>query len=179
MLDKEAIKAQIREAFADVEYPGDWCLSDSNEGDEPIRVKESFRGKTDWRLLDADFIDRAPGGLSSALSFFSDEAFRFYLPAYLMADLDGNLVFADPVFHLCQGLDSLSRNNRIGQRRYGERTWFDYARYRFSTFTNQEASAIVAYLQWMSHLERYPDEPGRIEQALQNYWLARTKERTT
>ena len=31
-------------------------------------------------------IDRAPDGFGSALSFFSDEAFRFYLPAYLIAD---------------------------------------------------------------------------------------------
>ena len=70
-------------AFAAVEYPGDWCLRDSNEGDEPHLLEKEFAGKCDWRTLDPAFLDRAPGGYASALSFFSDEAFRFYLPAYI------------------------------------------------------------------------------------------------
>ena len=34
MLDRETIKAEIREAFASLEYPGDWCLRGSNEGQD-------------------------------------------------------------------------------------------------------------------------------------------------
>jgi hypothetical protein len=72
MADKEKIKDQIRTAFATVEYPGDSCLRGSNEGDEPFLVEQDFKGKTDWRTLDPEFIDQAPDGFSSALSFFSD-----------------------------------------------------------------------------------------------------------
>ena len=83
MADPQALKSQIREAFADVQYPGDWCLRGSDEGDEPYRVEAQFKGKTDWRKLDAHSLNTVPDGLASPLSFFSLEAFRFYLPAYL------------------------------------------------------------------------------------------------
>lgn len=173
MLDKVLIKAQILEAFANVEYPGDWCLRRTNEGEEPNMVAKAFLGKSDWRLLDVAFIDRAPEGLSSALSFFSDEAFRFYLPAYLIADLDGQLHFTDPAVYLCQGLSDSSRNERISHR-FGARTWFDESKYRFSTFFPQEASAVVAYLRWRLQAEESNELRDRIDQALLNYWLPRT-----
>src|SRR5438034_1764090 len=109
MTDKEQIKAHIYQAFARIEYPGDWCLRGSNEGDEPSLLEDEFRGKRDWQSLDPAFLDQAPDGFASALCFFSDEAFRFYLPAYLIADLDGLFQRVDPVYHLCHGLDDTSR----------------------------------------------------------------------
>src|ERR1700733_15402360 len=103
---KEIIKAKIRRAFAGVEYPGDSCLRSNDPGEDPYMVEECFRGKTHWQKLDAGFIDHAPYGLGCALSFMSDEAFRFYLPAYLMADLDGKLEQVDPASNLCLSLDA-------------------------------------------------------------------------
>lgn len=169
--DPEVVKAAIREAFADVDYPGDWCLVGSREGDEPLLLEQEFKGKDRWQDLDPAFIDQAPGGFGSALSFFSDEAFRFYLPAYLLADLDGRLQQADPVFKLTHGLDDISREQKINPRRYGEMTWFDYARYRFATFDARQRAAIVGYL----GVRRDADdlvafEKRRIDQALRNYW---------
>ncbi len=117
MSDREKVKDQIRTAFARVDYPGDWCLRGSNEGDEPYLVERDFKGKTDWRILDPSFIDQSPDGLASALSFFSDEAFRYFLPAYLVADIDGRLERSDPLFHLTHGLDNSSRSEHINLRR--------------------------------------------------------------
>jgi hypothetical protein len=108
MANIEQVKSQIRSAFAQVEYPGDWCLKNSSEGTEPLLLEQEFKGKTQWETIAPEFLDRAPGGYASALSFFSDEAFHFYLPAYLIADLDGNLQFTNPVFHLTHGLDRSS-----------------------------------------------------------------------
>jgi hypothetical protein len=167
----DRIRAKIRSAFANLEYPGDWCLRGSSEGEEPYLVEKEFKGKTDWTALDAAFIDRAPDGFGSALSFFSDEAFHFYLPAYLVADIDGKLNQHDPAFHLTHGIDDESRNEKINPRRYGERTWFDFARYKFAMFSREEADAIVEYLKF----RRDTDEISRkrIDQALGNYWNAR------
>lgn len=176
MRDIQDIKDQIREAFATVESPGDWCLRDSNEGDEPFLLEQEFRGKCDWRVLDADFLDQAPGGYGSALSFFSDEAFRFYLPAYLIADLDGRFTRVDPVFHLCLGLDDQSCGQHVNSRRYGERTWSDVARHKFAMFTRSQAAAIAAYLQWRCETEDVPGVSEPVEQALRNYWLPRAGE---
>jgi len=55
----EAVIAQIVAAFATVEYPGDWCLRGSRDGDEPYLLEQEFKGKNDWRLLDPAFIDQA------------------------------------------------------------------------------------------------------------------------
>jgi Family of unknown function (DUF6714) len=171
MHDQGSVIAQIAAAFGGVEYPGDWCLRGSSEGDEPYLVEREFRGKTDRNALDPAWLDRAPDGFASALSFFSDEAFHFYLPAYLIADLRGQLQYSDPVHHLTHGLDDSSRHERINPRRYGERTWFEHARHQFAMFSKQEAAAIVAYLT----LKRTADEfeRGRIDQALKNYWYDR------
>lgn len=166
------VKALIESAFADSEYPGDWCLIDSREGFEPASVAEAFAGKTDWRTLDARFIDQAPEGLGSALSFFSDEAFRLYLPAFMLADIDGKLQQADPVFSLTHGLDDASRSELINQRRYGARTWFDLKRCKFAVFTAPETGAIVEYLRLMS--DRDNSSRSRIDQALTNYWTQRS-----
>ena len=114
----------------------------SNEGNEPYLLEEQFQGKTDWRALEASFIDQAPDGYGSALSFFSDEAFHFYLPAYLIADVDGKLRQHDPAFHLTHGLDDVTRNAKINPGRYGERTWFEAKRYKFAMFSHAEAAAI-------------------------------------
>src|SRR2546430_7340434 len=113
MNDVKHLVASIREAFSSVEYPGDWRLRGSGEGTEPFLLEKEFRGKDDWRKLDAKFIDSAPDGFATALGFFSDEAFRFYLPAYLIADLEGHLERTNPVFHLTHGLDAETRNKPI------------------------------------------------------------------
>ena len=171
MHDKEAIAAQIALAFAAVEYPGDWCLKGGNEGDEPHLLEQEFKGKADWRVLAPAFLDQAPAGFASALSFFSDEAFRFYLPAYLIADIRGQLERSNPIFHLTHGLDETSRCERINPQRYGERTWFEHARHRFAIFNQEQAAAIVAYLT----LKRDEDDFERqhIDEALRNYWRDR------
>jgi hypothetical protein len=171
MRDAAEVKALIREAFAAIEYPGDWCLTGSREGFEPALLEAEFKGKTDWRALDAAFIDRAPDGFGSALSFFSDEAFHFYLPAYLLADLDGRLRQANPVFALTHGLDERSRREKINPRRYGERTWLDHARHKFAMFNGGERAAIAAYLACMAEREELTEpEKKSIHEALSGYW---------
>ena len=171
MNQPEQLKAQIQDAFAEVQHPGDWCLRGSNEGDEPFLLEQEFKGKSDWRMLDAAFIDQAPSGLGSALSFFSDEAFRFYLPAYLIASIDNLLEQSDPVFHLCHGLDDASRNEKVNPRRYGERTWCDEAELKFAMLTKLQSAAIVAYLRFVRGRDEF--DAYMIDQALNNYWLDR------
>jgi hypothetical protein len=166
--DVSAVIKHIGEAFAHVERPGDWALVDSTEGDEPALLRQELTGRGDWRSLDVAFLDQLPAGYGSALSFFSDEAFRHFLPAYLIGDLEGRLRQAEPVFHLVHGLDAESAHEPINKRRYGARTWSDAAHYKFSTFTSDEAKAVVAYLEYMATRDEF-NRP-RIEQALASFW---------
>lgn len=175
MNEADRVIAQVEKAFAAVEYPGDWCLRDSNEGEEPYRVTKDFAGRDDWHVLEPAFLDQAPEGWGTALSFFSDEAFHFYLPAYLVADIKDDLEHVDPVFHLTHGLDDASKNVPINPRRYGLRTWFDHAHHKFAMFNGAEVRAIVAYLALCKDKERYLFERERIDEALTNYWYQRSK----
>ncbi len=175
MTDKDAIRQAIRSAFDSVAYPGDNYLRNSQEGDEPFLLEDDFRGKEDWTVLDPAFIDQAPAGFASALSFFSAAAFRFYLPAYLIADLDGQLQYTDPLFHLCHGLTNDTKDLKVNPRRYADYTWYDYASERFAAFGPDEARAIVAYLRWKYDEAITDFEKSHIEQALENYWIARAE----
>jgi hypothetical protein len=110
----ELIK-KIKMAFASVEYPGDRDITDSTYGEEPEALKREFIKKKDWRGLDSEFLDQAPEGWRTALSFFSDRAFHFYLPAYLIADIRGELTEVCPEFHLCYGVTASNENNKIAK----------------------------------------------------------------
>lgn len=170
----QTVKMQIRQAFAAAHYPGDDRLRGSDEGDEPFEVERDFRGKHDWNSLSPQFIDGSPDGLASALSFFSHEAFQFYLPAYLIADIDGQLERSDPVFHLTYGLERSSASTLVNPRRFGDETWSDYVWQRFAGFTREQAAAIVAYLTFKRDLGDTLDTTRReIDDALKSYWNER------
>jgi len=169
----DALIARIEKAFAEVTYPGDDNLSDSTYGEEPAALKEDFRGKTDWRLLDAAFLDQAPGGWGSALSFFSGNALRFYLPAYLIADIRGELTRSDPSVRLCSSLTPLGEGRKIAKV-WGGGTMGERARNNFADYDARQVSAIVAYLWWK--LETDAVGNPTIEQAMEHYWLRRDAE---
>ncbi|HKR09414.1 MAG TPA: DUF6714 family protein [Gemmatimonadaceae bacterium] len=167
------LEGQIEAAFAPVPAPPAWCLSNSREGEEPALLEQEFRELHDWRLLTPEFLDRTPGGFASALSFFSDEAFRFYLPAYLLADLRGQLQRADVLFHLTHGLDNQSRDKLVNPIRYGSRTWFDAMRHRFSIFDKAQREVIARYLEYRERVADIEPDRRAAREALDNYWRAR------
>jgi hypothetical protein len=168
-MEIEPLKAQIEAAFADVAYPGDHDLTSSTYGEEPEALKREFKGKRDWRELDAKFLDQAPEGWRTALSFFSHRAFVFYLPAYMLADLQNGLLEVTVEFFLFYGLTSETANEKIAEL-WGGGTTGQAAQRKYDQFDAQQVAAIVAYLRWK--LERQADED--ILQALEGYWLART-----
>ena len=161
---------RIRVAFRDVHCPGEDRLTDSR-GDEPDALIEDFRGRTDWTALDPEFLNQAPAGWGSALSFFSAEALRFYLPAYLIADIEGTLVTCDPVTRLCAFVTPLMEDRKLAKV-HGGGTLGEHARADFALFSGAQVVAIVAYLWWKLDTGGYNPT---IEQALEHYWLERER----
>ncbi|HTJ01739.1 MAG TPA: hypothetical protein VL492_03035 [Methylovirgula sp.] len=141
---ERAIVEEIKDAFP---RRRPYCFApivNSEMGEEPHRVAAAFFDKDDWHVLEAEWVDQVPNGLGSALSFLSDEAICFYIPAYLVADLEGRLHKADPVFALCRGFDLWSYGQEV--RIKGERphkTWTDYATQRWMHLNAAQALAIV------------------------------------
>jgi len=79
---RNRIAEKIRAAFADVAYPGDDKIAVVSENDSKLAY-DSFVGK-DWRQLDISFFGQSR---SSGIHYLTDEAFVYYLPAYLLAAL--------------------------------------------------------------------------------------------
>jgi len=168
----QSLISRIEQAFADVSYPGDEDLTDSTYGEEPAALVEAFRGKTDWRALSAEFLDQAPDGWGTALSFFSGNALRFYLPAYMIADIRGQLSVSDPAIRLCASLTPLGGMQKIAKF-WGGGTMGERARAEFAVYDAEKVSVIVDYLWWK--LESVGGHDEIIEQALENYWLVQDK----
>jgi len=186
MIEKAAVVEQIRRAFGGNEYPGDPYIQGSREGCEPFDEVGPFAQHRDWTTLEAGFLD----GHYNALSFFSEAGFRYFLPAYLVADLEDRLATADPVFHLTHGFHDTSVKVRgatqtwartlgasvlLNPRRYGAITFADYARFRLSVFTREEAAAIVAYLKYKRDTDAHGLSTAAIDGALQAFWLDRAE----
>ena len=122
------------------------------------------------------------------LSFFSEGGFRYFLPAFLVADVRDALQTADPVFHLTHGFVDIAttheirgrafirrsgRSQFINPRRYGATTFLDYARYRLSVFAREESAAIVTYLEYVRGLGSRATDREAIGRALEAFWRDR------
>lgn len=190
MSEAQQVKRRIIEAFRECEYPGDAFLQGSFEGCEPDEVVGPFRGRDRWQSIDSDFLDSH----SEALSFFSEGAFRFFLPAYLAADLGDELQTADPIFHLTHGFlestveiptdaglfkKSIGKAAFLNPRRFGAMTFFDYARFRLSVFAREEAAAIVAFLRFQREKAEIVLQGDEIDAALREFWLERAAKAPT
>jgi len=184
MQTKQRVIEHIRQAFRDTERPGDAFLQGSHEGCEPGESVAPFMGVTDWSQLDPTILDAS----YNALSFFSEGGFRYFLPAYLIADLKDRLQTADPVFHLTNGFSgkvvklpagqriyekTIGKSAFVNPRRYGAMTWYDYARYQLSVFTREEAGAIVAYLEYKRDADPRGLNAEEINAALDTFWRDR------
>ena len=188
---RDEVAGAIRRAFRDVDFPGDAFLQGSFEGCEPYEEVEPFKGRIDWAALDPAFLDAR----HCALSFFSEGGFRFFIPAYLLADLRGELLTADPTFHLTHGFSDHSYEERredrvvlhrwgrtklVNPRRYGAMTTLDHARCRLSVFTREEAAAIVMFLEWKrDHEAQFEHERRAIDAALDDFWRERSRHAPT
>lgn len=89
--DRERVRSEIATAFSTAPYPGDEgivskLIISGQEVDDPERegIEESFKG-LHWKAVSHEALMRN----RDSLSFFTPTGLRFFLPAYLMAALDG------------------------------------------------------------------------------------------
>jgi hypothetical protein len=184
MPDKANVIAMIRDAFRGTDRPSDAFLQGSTEGCEPGEAIAPFKGVAKWEDVDPAILDPH----YTALCFFSEGGFRYFLPAFLIADLDDRLQTADPVFHLTHGFSdkvvklpagermrekTIGKSEFVNPRRYGAMTWQDHARCKLSVFTQEEARAIVAYLEYKRDRDAHGLATDDITAALDTFWRDR------
>jgi hypothetical protein len=152
VMPKEEVIAQIEAAFADTPAPGDKFedISATSYGEEG--VVDYFRGTT-WRghrTRDLRIHD-------CALSYFTDKAFRYWLPAFMIAELEDPVV-ADVIgegiaFHLTESDGAAARLRQFAQGEleaiaaFLEECARRYADGIYDTMYLQAASAVRARIQ--------------------------------
>lgn len=156
----KAVAVLIRQAFKDTPAPAPDDMSRSVQGDEPYEYAVEFRGKR-WSDLSVAFLSFH----SAALSFFSDAAFRYFIPAFMLADLSGAEWNGDPVFALTHGL---AKEDAEKEDTFD---WAAIAKRRFAPFSADERQAVAAYLEHAGR--QYSNGDPRITEALASYWAAR------
>jgi hypothetical protein len=145
-LKARSIAEKIISAFSSTPYPGDNNFCGSRMGEEPAEYTIMFRG-CHWQTLDTFFLSRN----HSALSFFTDAGFHYFLPAYMLAQLRDE---ADDIcFRLYYGLTDNTDLDEDSLK-------------LFSTFTKQERAAVYDFL---CHVKSEYDAED-IEKAIKNYW---------
>lgn len=151
-LNAEELRHEIEAAFAETKYPGDDRLVYDNSGDhlECNEVAAAFRAK-EWRELSVDMLRRH----SQSLFFMTPEAYRFYLPAYLIAallDYDKADTISDSVvFSLIPPSDDRDAESY---------------RQRMQGFTSAQRQVIRSFLEFMKQHHGGDDALGNLDRAL-------------
>lgn len=151
-MTRQELKDVISRAFSDVQlgsgiglWEGDAIDDYRSEAEQTIaRLRDE---KLDWSRISADSLYRC----EVSLCYFDAEGMRFHLPAFLLAEIDGELN-SGPLFHLTS-LD-------------------EFALSKFALFTVEQRRAVVAFLRWCLENPDYECSCTEINRALDEYWDA-------
>ena len=166
---------EICEAFSERHYPGDDCLVDSYaiRDEELLEVENDFKGQAHWQTLPVTVLAKG-----EPLSFLSDVAYCFYLPAYLVGHLKSPDAVADPIFHLTFSFQEDIKDSVLRLAREfwppdvnRHLTYLEWGTRRHESLTSKQCKSIVAYLNIQLELDPYAKD--EIEEALLNFWWNR------
>ncbi len=191
-MTKDEVIDEIKRAFASVPYPGDSRLVYDNSGShlECNEVQAAFKGK-EWESLSPEFLFEQ----RYSLSFFSHEAFNYYLPAFLIFvvndfynadDLSDNLVLAltlpseiDVVvvanavkrYKIDQQMPDIDFDEILrNQLHYKNQDIHNFIA-RVTQLTRDQGQAINHYLTFMKQEFSGEFTDGELEKAMDRYWF--------
>ncbi len=143
MTDKQDVILKIESAFADTPYPGDDRIGWSHEAES---IRELFQGMH-WRTLPVSFIYEH----RVDLMYFTDDGFRFFLPAFMLALLnhpdDVDRLSLNLLLRLCPPNAFPGQLSPDSIRSLSEKFLI-----RASVFTHEEIAAIIAFLELYEQL---------------------------
>ncbi|HEX5322663.1 MAG TPA: DUF6714 family protein, partial [Capsulimonadaceae bacterium] len=148
-------------------YPGDdnLCFVGEQDDDQIAVLALEFQG-LDWRTIHPALLAQ----YSASLNYFTPDGFRYFLPAYLIAELVdvGVPSGADPVFNLTQGLAGTEDTQTTPSPNERTTDWFAQSAGGMASFSRPEREAIVHYLEYMARFDA--DSAVEIQPALDLYW---------
>jgi hypothetical protein len=158
--DLAALKEQIITRFSDIAYPGDDNITvHRGRHLEKEEIARHFRGRR-WQEISLEGLQSDyPGDASACLAFMTVEAFRYYLPAYLLILID-DFGHADVVYD-----STIRKLTRSGDP--AEKQLFHE---RFDAFSDQQKSTIAQFLERMSFHHGGQRAVDFAKVAVDSYW---------
>jgi hypothetical protein len=147
-ITKDELRRAIRQAFAGVtlgEGIGLWeAQAIDDYADDKSRQAQRLRDeREDWSRIPVESLQYA----DSSLSFFDAAGMRFHLPAFLLAEIDGDSN-GGPLFALTNLWDEQ----------------------RFALLNNDHRHVIRMFLEWCLEQHEYEYEHDQIRRALVDHW---------
>ena len=151
----DQLQKLIEAAFAETNYPGDTQLVDDNSGYhlECNEVAAAFRGKH-WKEVPLETLRYHSAGIF----FLTPEAYRFYLPAYLLA----------AVLHYDQ-VDTLPDSVVFSLIPPSDARDVEAYRQRVEGFTATQRQVIRCFLEFQKQHHSQDDALGDLDKALANF----------
>lgn len=152
-MSPQEAKVLIQEAFADTPHPGNGRKDLAVETYDDEGTTEHFRF-TKWEDHSVEQLRQH----SSSLCFFSNAAFRYFLPAYMIAELDdprGADIIGESIESLLIEKPSHKRKRRTVSE-------------QGKLFNLKERRAIAAFLEVM--FDRYPSQGTMLALEAWNNW---------
>jgi hypothetical protein len=150
-MNKEELKDRIRKAFANVALGNGVGLREGNAADDyktaaDQAIERQSDEKHDWSRISTDDLWR----YHCALSYMDPEGMRFHLPAYLIAEVEGESDVL--LYHL----------TTLSDHSFAQRT----------ALTAEQREAVVAFLYWTLDERKYESKWPMVERVLLEYWQA-------
>jgi hypothetical protein len=148
--DKEYLISEINEAFKGVELHDGIGLSEANALDDykGDQFREECKRKDEkyyWSAIPSAFLNQ----YNSSLNFFDAKGMKFHLPAFMIAEINGEYNF-DIVF----SLTSLS----------------DYSQSQFALLTKRQKEVVKLFLEYLMGSSNYEFEKPNMKNAIDCYW---------
>ena len=163
-LSEAAVRDRINAAFANARYPGDDNIGYDKTGEhlECKQVADHFRG-TSWQDVDLAFLRKygEHADVSVALTFMSPEAFRYYLPAFLLVVAER---FGEADLLVKTVISSLTP-----RRDQSNRALVEFVRKRLEGFTPEQREAIRLFLEYVKREHGQEYLFGELDAALEHW----------
>ena len=149
----EALKQKIFKSFETVPYPKGTIAP--HECDECREVRKTFINQN-WKTISPEVLEENHG----KLPLFSAEAFRYFLPAYLIHSLDN---FGENCDTTCEfTIYALTPSNK------SIKTELDYWQNKFSEFNLEQMSCIYEFLDFVRIDENFENFVNEVSTGRQN-----------
>lgn len=153
MSNTEDLIAVIEDAFKDVVLDDGIGLLeadgiDDRKSNDELAALRAQDEKNDWKSMSDDYIGKG----WCSIHFYDPKGMRFYLPAYMIADIKGN--YKNDLYFALIELDQLSK------------------KHQFSLFNAKQRNAVKLYLEYYIANDSCGYKHDEVRNSITSFWGA-------